>query len=185
VGLVPWIGQIEFGEPVSLASKLTAVMGGLAVISLGWLAFKPDLTRLLAVSVASVAVYVVAFGVAIPGVQKLWPSYHAARIAESFTGCETLDVATAGYREPSNVFNFSTDILLGRDGAETAAFLLAHPQCGLAIVDQSEQAGFQTGLDGAAVRELAVLEGFNAVKGRDLTLRFYTLENSDLRAPVQ
>ena len=185
VGLVPWIGQIEFGEPVSLASKVTAGMGALAVISLVWLAFKPDLTRLLAVSVASAAVYVVAFGVAIPGVHKLWPSYNAARIAETFTGCETMDVATAGYREPSNVFNFSTDILLGTDGAETAAFLLAHPQCGLAIVDQSEQESFEAGLGGAGVRQLAALEGYNAVKGRDLTLRFYTLENSDLQASAQ
>jgi hypothetical protein len=74
---------------------------------------------------------------------------------------------------------------LGRDGAETAAFLLAHPQCGLAVVDQSEQAGFEAGLGDASVRQLAVLEGYNAVKGRDLTLRFYTLENSALQAPAQ
>jgi hypothetical protein len=140
-------------------------MGALAVISLVWLAFKPDLTRLLAVSVASAAVYVVAFGVAIPGVHKLWPSYNAARIAETFTGCEMMDVATAGYREPSNVFNFSTDILLGTDGAETAAFLLAHPQCGLAIVDQSEQESFEAGLGGAASGSWLRLKGITRSRG--------------------
>lgn len=185
VGLVPWVGQVEFGEPVSLASKVTAALGVLAVISLILLALKPDLTRFLAVTAATCAVYVVAFGVAIPGVHKLWPSYNAARIADTFTGCEVLDVATAGYREPSNVFNFSTDVHLGTDGADTAAYLLSHPECGVAIVDQSEEEGFQAALNGAAVRQLAQLEGYNAVKGRELSLRFYTLETSQVQAPAQ
>ena len=100
-------------------------------------------------------------------------------------GGEVLDVATAGYREPSNVFNFSTDIHLGTDGADTAAYLLNHPECGLAIVDQSEDEGFRAALNGANVRQLAELEGYNAVKGRDLTLRFYTLQTSQVQAPVQ
>jgi hypothetical protein len=157
---VPWLGQIEFGEPVSLASKVTAALGVLAVISLIILALKPDLTRFLAVTAATCAVYVVAFGVAIPGVHKLWPSYNAARIAETFTGCDVLDVAAASY-------------------------LLSHAECGLAIVDQSEEEGFRAGLNGAGVRQLAELEGYNAVKGRDLTLRFYTLETSQVQAPAQ
>ena len=52
-------------------------------------------------------------------------------------------------------------------------------------MDQSEDEGFRAALNGANVRQLAELEGYNAVKGRDLTLRFYTLQTSQVQAPVQ
>jgi len=178
---VPWVGQLYFGEPVSFASHLTAAFGAVCVVSLIWLSFKPDLLRLVGASAAATALYTVAFGFAIPGVDKLWPSHRAAQIVETFTGCETVDVATAGYREPSNVFNFGTDTLLAHEGGEAARFLLNHAQCGVAIVDRSEMDAFEAGLQGAPVQALAVLEGHNAVKGRDLHLYFYVTEGSSLQ----
>lgn len=185
LAIVPWVGQAYFGEDVSFASQVTVGFGVLSAIAILWMGIKPDLTRMIATCVAGTGLYLVAFGIAIPGVDKLWPSYRAAQIVETFTGCEDVAVATAGYREPSNVFNFGTETLLAHEGGEAAQFLLDNPSCGLAIVDTSEMEAFEAGLNGQPVQALAVLEGHNAVKGRDLHLYFYVLDGSDLQASTR
>jgi len=180
LAIIPWGGQMYLGESVSFASQVTVVLGGLSMIALVWLAIKPDLLRLIGAFTAATALYTVLFGFAIPSVDRFWPSHRAHLIADEFTGCETVQVATAGYREPSNVFNFGTGTLLAHEGGEAARFLFDHPRCGLAIVDESERIAFEAELGGAPVRTLAELEGYNAVKGRNLHLYFYTLTNSQL-----
>ncbi len=178
--------NIYFGEAVDLASILAAIAAALALIAIVAFALKPSSgDRLMAVAVTSCAYYGALFGAAIPSMDALWPSDRAEHLVERFSGCEDFAVITAGYREPSNVFHFGTHTVLSRYGGEGARYLVSHPQCGIAIVEDREAEAFFAQLQesGADVRALATLKGHNAVKGLDMALTFYTLDGSDVRAP--
>lgn len=179
---VPAGSAIYLGDEPGLAGWLAAAFGGLAALAIVMLAFKPDGQRLLVASVAAGAFYAAAFGAAIPSIDRLWPSDRAGRVIDQISGCDKLAIATLGYREPSNMFNLGTGVLLGETADQVADFLLGQPECGVAFVDAPQLVAFVARLEaaGARPRLLTTVEGHNAVKGDDLSLGVYVLEGSPL-----
>lgn len=185
VALVPLAGRIYFEMGPDLTSLVTLGLGLIAAVALIVLAIRPTLTRLMATAIAAAATYAAALAFAIPAVTPLWTSKRMAQLTETIVGCETLDIAVAGYREPSVAFNLGTQTLLAENGAQAGEYLLAHPDCGIAIVDAAQGEDFLAAIEGAGagLRTLGALEGFNYVKGDELYLTWYTLERSSLTRP--
>jgi 4-amino-4-deoxy-L-arabinose transferase-like glycosyltransferase len=182
IATFPLMGALQLGEDQLLRVSIAAALGVFSVAVMIWFVLKPGLARLLPLSGIVAIQYLAAFGIAIPAVDAAWPSNRVARIVETLEGCEAFPAATAGYREPSNVFYLGTDVAL-TDGAGAAASLLLHPECGIAVVDASERAAFDIALSGEAVRTLGRVEGVNLVKGDALDLVIVTLEASRVRTP--
>ncbi len=185
LGAAPVGGSLYLGETPDLAAWLSIGFGALVAGAIVALALKPGGGRLLGTSVAAAALYTCVFGVAIPNVDRLWPSERASRIVDQITGCETLTLATSGYEEPSNMVNLGTGVALTDTPEEAADVLLSDPRCGLAIVDARGLVEFGARVEeaGGELRLLATLDGHNAVKGDDLSLGFYTLDGSELSLP--
>ncbi|MEM1381648.1 MAG: glycosyltransferase family 39 protein [Pseudomonadota bacterium] len=140
---------------------------------------KPSFDGLALTAVPVVAFYAFFAEGALPRLSVMWPSHSVWQVAAQIEGCDELRFATAGYREPSNVFYLGTDTILG-DGADAAQLLLDNPSCGVAIVDRREREAFDAALGAAAIRELSIVEGTNVVKGRSLTLAVIVRAESDL-----
>lgn len=182
IAAVPTYGAIELGETDQLLPYLASGAGLLAVIAIGWFALRPGLDRLLSVSGLAALTYLLAFGFAIPSVDAAWPSNRVDRIVDQLTGCDAFPAATAGYREPSNVFYLGTFTDL-TDGAGAADHLLAYRDCGIAVVDASERDAFLTALGDHELRTLGQVDGVNLVKGDEMSLEIVTLEESRVSAP--
>lgn len=180
ISIISLTGAIQLGEtdrvPVYIATGVSLV----SVAALIWFVIRPGLPRLLPLSGLIALQYLVVFGFAIPSVDAAWPSNRVARIVETLEGCDAYPAATAGYREPSNVFYLGTDVAL-TDGAGAAASLLLHPDCGIAVVDATERAGFDAALADQTVRLLGQVSGVNLVKGDALQLDILTLNGSQVR----
>ena len=180
---VPVVGSSYLGETPDFAAWASLAFGALAAIAIAVLALKPSGERVLGTTAAAAALYACVFGVAVPNVDRLWPSDRVGRLVDQVSGCETLTLATSGYEEPSNMFNLGTGVVLADDPVQAANVLLSDPECGLAVVDSAgiEDFGRRIGEAGGSLRLLAMVEGHNAVKGDDLSLGLYTLEGSALR----
>lgn len=185
LGAVPLLGAEEIGVAPNEFFYLSLVFGGLGALGVVILAFSKDLRGVLLSAVGAVALYTMVLGVVIPNIDELWPSHRAANFIDRLEGCEDIQLVTAGYREPSNVFNSGTDTILGRDGVEAAQALLAAPSCRIALVEAQLEQGFLTAIteQGGTVSKLGEQVGFNAVKGDGLVLNFYIAEGSQLRLP--
>jgi len=164
------------------AIGLATLFGAVCVVGVLALARKPRLGRLAVVSVLGAGYYAALFVGVVPSIDRLWPSDRAAKIVDTLKGCEVIPVATAGYREPSNVYHFGTQTAL-TDGPGAAAHLLMHPECGVAIVDIAEAERFAQALSGTGleVRAVGQVDGHNAVKGQDLTLSVFVTAQSALQ----
>jgi len=182
IAAVPLAGAVQLGEIDRLPAYIATGFGLLGVVGLIWFMLKPGLPRLVPLSGLIAVQYLVVFGFAIPAVDAAWPSNRVAQIVNTLEGCDAYPAATAGYREPSNVFYLGTDVAL-TDGAGAAANLLLHPDCGIAVVDASEFEAFDTALAGQGVRVLGQVTGVNLVKGDGLILNIYTLEESRIHLP--
>ena len=182
----PVIANRELGREPDPAAWITVGFGVVAVIAILALLLRPTLARLLGVGVSAAALYASAFAVAIPAIDPLWSSYRIAQIANGLEGCEVQHRTIAGYREPSNAFNLGTATWLAHTGTDAAEFLLAHRDCGLAIIDASQEESFLAATEAAGVQliALAQMDGYNAVKGDDLSMTFYTVSGSGLTAPA-
>lgn len=182
---LPIAGHIEFNGEIGPTAWIAAAAGGLALITAAALAFTPSLRTLTASAVAATGVYAAMFGVVIPNIDPMWPSERIGRVVNSLEGCETLTIATLGYREPSNAFYLGTHALLADNPDAAADVLTRDPACGLAIVDGIEREGFDAALAerGVAVRALATVRGHNLVKGTELEMTLLVSEGSALRLP--
>ncbi|MCG8441345.1 MAG: glycosyltransferase family 39 protein, partial [Caulobacterales bacterium] len=133
------VASAELGGEAMTAVNVTAAVAGVIAAIMGVIAaLKPDPMRLGALIASAIAVYWAMFEGAIPRIDGLWPSHRAAAIVVGLDGCEALTTATAGYREPSNVFYLGTETVLG-DGPDAADVLIADPACGAAVVDASHR----------------------------------------------
>lgn len=181
LALVPAVATQVLDQRVSVVSLLAAVFGGLAVAAGVYVARAPQ-TRSLAPLIACVAVfYAITFYAAIPAVHALWPSSRIGAIVRELDGCDDIVVATAGYREPSNVFVLGTHAVLG-SGEMAADLLIEQPACAVVAVDVSEREPFEKRMEqaGAAWRTLARVEGINYSKGDPLTLDLMVSASSRL-----
>ncbi len=183
LGLAAAVWQHTYEDIIALPSALAIGCGVLAAAAGVWFALRPTGGRLLALTAATFALYVAGFQVAIPRVDSFWPSDRVAQRIDTLSGCDAVTVATAGYREPSNVFLFGTETVL-RDGGDAARHLLTHPLCGVAVVDRRQRDAFDAVLLAAEadVRSFGVVKGVNTVKGRELELDILALSVSPLAA---
>lgn len=185
LSLTPLLAHHELNEPASFAAWLSLAFGGLAAAAIVALGVRPDLGRLFGAGAAAAALYTCVFAFAVPSADKLWTSHRLAGAVETLSGCDAFNIIVAGYREPSLAFNLGTETWLAHDGADAARDLLQHRECGLAIVDASVEAQFRASIEAApaSLRALGVYEGYNSVSGDALSLTFYTLSDSAVRAP--
>lgn len=181
----PVIANQELDQPQTLAAYLTIAFGVVAAGAILALAARPTLERLFVSGAAAAALYTCAFAFAIPAMDRLWTSDRLGDFVETLEGCPSMDVVMGGYREPSLAFNLGTETWLAYDGADAAQALLERGDCGVAIVDESWRAEFDAVLAeaGAGVRLLGRYDGYNAVKGNELSLTILTLETSRVSAP--
>lgn len=182
VAAIPTYGAIELGASNLVLPFVASGLGLVTVLAIIWFAVKPDSARLVPVAALAALQYAITFGLAIPSVDAAWPSNRVHRIVTQLEGCEAFPAATAGYREPSNVFYLGTGVGL-TDGAGAAGHLLANPDCGIAIVDQSERVAFLAAMAGVEVRSLGTVSGTNLVKGDPLTLDIVTTAQSRVTRP--
>lgn len=167
----------EFFTPWNLAmvgAILLTLVVGLAVF------WKPSAPKVSWIALPVVLFYVLLGAFAVPKLGAMWPSNSIWRVATQLEGCDDLRFATAGYREPSNVFYLGTDTEL-TDGYGAAVFLADDPRCHVAVVDRREEDEFLRAIGGYPVRKLAVVRGTNVTKGRALELTFYVRAESPVR----
>lgn len=182
VAAIPTYGAIELGASNLVLPSVASGLGLVTVLAIIWFAVKPDSARLVPVAALAALQYAITFGFAIPSVDAAWPSNRVHRTVTQLEGCEAFPAATAGYREPSNVFYLGTEVAL-TDGAGAAGHLLANPDCGIAIVDESEREAFFAAMAATEVRSLATVSGTNLVKGDPLTLEIVTAAESRVTRP--
>ena len=177
---LPYIGVSEMGGELITPAHIATTVLGVVCLAVGiWVFRKPTITRVAYASLAPLAYYAVVLGGALPQLHTMWPAQSIAKVASQIEGCTDIQFATAGYREPSNVFYLGTDTLL-TDGEGAAAFLRDNPSCGVAIVDRREADGFDASTRGLPLRELAVVKGYNVSKGRNLEMRIIVRAESEL-----
>ncbi len=164
-------------------ATLAAAAAGIATVALGvWFALQPTAPRVLAFILSAMTFHALLFGFAAPRVTPLWPSQQMAQLVSGLKGCSTIDVVTAGYREPSNVFYNGTKTYLAATGANAATHLAESPDCSVAFIDQSEWESFNaeviaTGMEPRSIGEIA---GINTVKNRALLLTVFVAAQSKL-----
>lgn len=181
VAILPVAGADYLGDALWAPANVATLVAGLVTLGAG-IAVMFGMTdrRLMIFGGAAIATYIALMQFAIPGLNHLWPSHHVAKLVAQLEGCESIPAATAGYREPSNVFHLGTDTLL-TDGPGAAVFLAEHKECGIAIVDESERDAFDAALP-SELSSVSVgqVEGQNTVKGRDLKLDILMTDQSRL-----
>ena len=149
--LIPIVAVVlGLGAPIGLifieGSINPAAFGlGLVAAGLGLLSYAV-LTRgrvmaafLLACFVAPI-LYLSIHGTIFPELRSVWISNQLQESVNLIKPCESIEVASAGYSEPSLVFLVGTDTLL-TDGKGAAKFL-SEAGCRVAIVEQREEQSF-------------------------------------------
>ena len=186
LGLAPLFANRELDQDPGFTAFLAIAFGVVAAASVLALAARPSLTRLFGAGAGAIGLYTCVFGFAVPAMDRLWTSDRLTEAMTELEGCEPLFITVAGYREPSVAFNLGTETWLAYDGADAARALLEAPSCGLAIVDATLEPDFLAAIAAAdqSLRTLGGYQGYNAVKGDELSLTFYTLETSQVRAPA-
>ncbi|MEM9232613.1 MAG: glycosyltransferase family 39 protein [Pseudomonadota bacterium] len=171
---VPMVGASYLGGEVITLPSILAIGFGIAAVAAGIMVWRQpaSMTRLAGLMVAAIGTYWATFQGAIPDLKQLWPSHYIAQEVRQLEGCETVLATTAGYREPSNVRYLGTQTLLANTGAQSADFLIANRDCGVAIVDQAERSSFDARIasTGVPVEAVARVTGHKYVKGDDLIL---------------
>ncbi|MEO1656845.1 MAG: glycosyltransferase family 39 protein [Pseudomonadota bacterium] len=177
---LPYIGVSEMGGEMVTPAHIATTLLGLVCLVVGLWAFRqPTIKRVSYASLAPLAYYAVVLGGALPQLHTMWPAQTIAKVASKIEGCAEIQFATAGYREPSNVFYLGTETLL-TDGEGAAAFLRKNTACGVVIIDRREAEEFDAGTRGLRLRELAVVSGYNVSKGRELEMRVVVQADSPL-----
>jgi MYXO-CTERM domain-containing protein len=174
-----WYGVQDLGSEMGV--WIWASIGSLAAAALGGLIFlrMPTFTSASYAALPVIAFYAVFAGVALPRFEPMWPSHSIWQIAQRIEGCERINAATAGYREPSNVFYLGTKAEL-TDGEGAAAFLRRNRRCGLAVVEAREMEAF-TAAYGSPVRSLGTVRGTNVSKGQAMQLELLVAAESPLQ----
>ncbi len=170
---VPLIAAIlGIGAPIALfiieGVLNPAALGlGLVALGLGLLSFAV-LTRgrvmasfLLAALVAPV-LYLSIHGTIFPALHSVWLSNQMADAVERNKPCESVEVASVGYSEPSLVFLMGTDTqLIDPNQTKKAADFLVEAGCRMAIIEQSREPAFLEDIG----KRADLIEAVDHVKG--------------------
>ena len=182
VAAVAGAGQSEFYDQVFLSAYVAAGFGLIVLIAGAWFIWKPRLESLLPIWATLFILYGTVFQFIIPSMDRMWVSDRAADEIAALTGCDDLRVGTAGYREPSNLFQFGKDTFLATSGEQAAEFLGSESLCTLMMVDESVEAAFLQSAQesGLALKTIGSIDGRNYVDGADLNITYYTSAASPL-----
>lgn len=168
---------IRFSEaPITLACFVVAGLIALASLLIGALFWRGRSFEggIAAACLAALYAWIAMTGV-LPGLSRLAIS---PRISTALDMADlhplhdgAAPVALAGYNEPSAVFLLGTDTTL--TNAQDAAALLKSGEAGAAIIERNHDDAFQSALDGAQARPLAVIDGLNYSNGDLVSLTLY------------
>jgi len=122
---------------------------------------------------------IVAFAGVLPLLDQLMVSKRAAQLVTSTgtSGRQGEAVASAGFHEPSLVFQIGTKMKLAKNGAEAADFLATTPNA-VVLIEKREEASFHQRLSQQLlqVEQLGQpITGLNYSKGDEVTLTLYRL----------
>lgn len=180
----PFVIAKSFAQPLAVPDFVAAA--GIAGVFLAGLSLwlRPSADRLLPLFAAMILTVFTLFGVIVPRLDVLWPSQRIADRVKPLVGCDGLEVATAGYAEPSNLFHFGARTFLGT-GDTAAEFLRDHADCGIAIVEKAERASFDAAASTSGLRLLSLgrFAGYNYVRGKPLELEVLVSDQTRLREP--
>lgn len=111
-------------------------------------------------------------------IQALWPARAIAGVVESNKQCEEPTLVSAGYWEPSLVFNTRTDIAL-TGGAEAAA-MVADKECWIAMIDRSQLATFvdRAAMLGINFKQVGTVSGLNIGGGGVLEMLIFSTDKT-------
>ncbi len=167
--------QVE--DEVNAVSLSLAVLGlGAAGASLYLLWKQRPPAMVGALAVAGVLAWGNFFGYAAPRLDSLWLSPRIVAAARAARQCESGVLTSTPYHEPSLVFlHGRTRTTLANSGADAAQALAGDVQCGLALVDVSEQPGFLARAEslGLGVRPASRITGRNYSNNNALDLTLY------------
>ncbi|HXP95590.1 MAG TPA: glycosyltransferase family 39 protein [Telmatospirillum sp.] len=154
---------------LSAPAALAAVISGLLPATLAWRG------RVQAAVVWSIVGALVTYGLAfqtlLPSLDRMWVSQRIAALLPPGT-----PTAAAGFHEPSLVFLLGTQTrLIGGDAA--GRFLLATPDA-VAVVEETEDAAFQTTISAAGrrVHLIGQVDGLNYSRGKPVSLKIWDLD---------
>ncbi|MFO1188341.1 MAG: glycosyl transferase [Alphaproteobacteria bacterium] len=176
------VGGLILGTPVVLfAIPLVALAVGCGALAARRLSpshahrADPEGAMLLAMA-ASIAVTATVFGVVLPAQERLFPSRAAAALVRSVS-CDAPKLVSAGFSEPSLVFNTTTATKL--TGGAGAADFLGGEGCRLALVESRQERPFaeRAAALGLTVATLGRVEGINLSNGRTVILTLYRRVN--------
>lgn len=164
------------GDGLSMWS-LPAATAALAAGALpAWLAWRgrPAVATGAAVAGAVLAYAAIFHGV-LPALERMWVAPRVVTVVDA--ALPGAPAAAAGYHEPSLVFLLGTRTRL-TDGAGVADWMAEQPRA-IAIVEERQHDAFRRRAEalGLAPTGLAIIEGFNYSRGRDITLRIYGKED--------
>ncbi|WP_114011214.1 ArnT family glycosyltransferase [Cohaesibacter intestini] len=172
-GFVPLIAAIlGIGAPIALfiiegVINPAALGLGLVAVGLGLLSFSV-LVRgrvmaafLLAALVAPV-LYLSIHGTIFPALNNVWLSNQMAASVNRNKPCESIELASVGYSEPSLVFLMGTDTqLIDPSQTKQAADFLIEAGCRMTIIEQSREPAFLEAIGNRA----DLIEAVDHVKG--------------------
>lgn len=159
-------------DPVDLllAAAVLAVLGYGAL-----LLYRGGLRRSVALlGVGSVGMYLLAFQIVLPRIDKIWISPRIAAAVAAARPCPGSTLVSVGFTEPSLVFLVGTGTVLSGDG-RAAADRLADDACALALVDLPQDEVFLAEAEAKGFHPIAIetISGLNYSRGTKPMLTLY------------
>lgn len=181
LGVLPYYLADEINTGVPILAPFMIGISFLVCVCAVFFQIRPSLERLLPLAGMVILFYIGILGTIMPNLDKFWMSRSLEREVGLLQGCREIPLATLGYREPSAVFVFGTNTVLG-ENPSIIEHLVQYPECGLIVVTAKEQAGFLAAAEAKAVglQAVGMAEGYNYVKGDELQVTLYAAEGTSL-----
>ncbi|WP_319414266.1 glycosyltransferase family 39 protein [uncultured Cohaesibacter sp.] len=174
LGLGAPIGLIVIEGIINPAAfGLGLVASGLGLLSYSVLSRGRVMAAFILGCLTAPVLYLSLHGTIFPEMRSVWLSNQLQASVNLVKPCESIEVASAGYSEPSLVFLLGTDTLL-TDGAGAAKFI-KEAGCRLAIVEKQQQPAFIEGLGERKddIEQAATVEGYKLNGGKWQTFGLY------------
>lgn len=172
LGVGTFLAVYLTGRPFPLVWAVGGLAAGLGLAA--WLRFDRDRPQgsILTATAGAFCVSLMVQGLVLPNLTPVFPHIAMKRILRS-QPCPDTQAASAGYEEPSLVFQTASDTLLTSGGG--AAAFLAQGGCRIAFVDLREEPDFMlvARLLGLRYEAFAHVDGYNYSKGRPVSISVY------------
>ena len=154
-------------NPAALGLGLVAL--GLGLLSFSVLGRGRVMAAFLLAALVAPVLYLSIHGTIFPEMRSVWLSNQLAASVDHYKACETVEVASVGYSEPSLVFLVGTETLLvDQDKTTQAAAFLLEAGCRMTIIEESKKAAFldAIGSKAALIEQVDEIEGFKLNGGK-------------------